>query len=705
MDYEELNSLRTRLTSDWADRDRHIREMRELRFMETAIDVPANMEPELIRSPVGHQIIERMTGTLTTNPMIITMPPASESEDSREASSRVEKFCHAALDQLIKQSDQDVFDLFVESLIADGHGCMRMLYAPQAWKGMPRRQKDEEDKEYSERVEVWKKGKSLPVAWNWLDPLTVYPMYGEFGLEGVLVCDRRDVLSLRPETWKNGDYDLSDLSRFDKSGSTVEFIQWWDHEQLVYAVDNKVVHRAKHKYGVPPFSYAFGLGAASSEPERMGMSCLWPIKDLLPALDRSLSQQATNIRMYCWPTVVFRQNQPFGQLDDEDQGPIHEIDIAPGATVTLYQNEDISFLIWPGNGPDAERYTARLMSMIEKAGLSDPMYGSPTGDSGYAINQLIAAARMRFKPIVAHAKRAMEMQLCTLLDIAEYQIKQRVYVYQYGKNKGWVSLHPSDLKGYRQIEIELNPILPTDTYARSSMAINEVNAGLRSRESAMELIGIHQPDEEMRRILVEQAKQSPQFAEMVTQKALEKAGLLMKQGGMSMGKLQGQYGDLPPELQGAISDRFQQAAPPGQDVQGLGMRPAEAMSPAQDTLGQTPGGGGDQMAQLQEAMGLVQQVAEALGKSPDEVVQWLIQQSQQAGTPIMELLAYLAQRVLGQGAQQGTMMQPGMTPQGPAVMGGPNTPATGHVGPITRPSGMATQPQGPRRQSMEGGGR
>ena len=117
------------------------------------------------------------------------------------------------------------------------------------------------------------------------------------------------------------------------------------------------------------------------------------------------------------------------------------------------------------------------------------MYGAnPGGDSGYAINQLIAAARMRFKPIVVHAERAIEQQLATLLDIVEYRIAQTLHVYSTGGSKsgGWIGIGPDDLNGYRMIRVNLNPIMPTDAYARSSKVINEVNARLKSRRTGME---------------------------------------------------------------------------------------------------------------------------------------------------------------------------------------------------------------------------
>src|SRR4030042_5925273 len=177
----------------WAKRNEMIEEQRALRFMENNIKLPAEMEAEEVRSPIGHQIVERMTGQLTADPPTITVPPASEKQKSVEQSSKMEKFAEGMLKQLETQADSDVIDKFGETLIAAGHGCMRMLYAPQLWRGFPKRNRkdDETDEEYDERTELWKHGKPIPISFSWLDPLTVYPLWSEAGLEAVMEVGRR----------------------------------------------------------------------------------------------------------------------------------------------------------------------------------------------------------------------------------------------------------------------------------------------------------------------------------------------------------------------------------------------------------------------------------------------------------------------------------------------------------------------------------
>lgn len=726
-DLPDIQAIKERLQDDWSARDELIAQLRSLRFMQHTVEVPTTMEAERVKIPDGHQMTERMVGTLTADAPTITIPPASEKVDAEEQASRMEKFILPALDQLERQADSDVIDKFVETLIADGHGCMRMLYAPQLWHGFPRRRRKqkETDVDYDDRTEVWKRGKPLPIAWNWLDPLTVYPMWSEFGLEGILEVDKRDVLTLRSDRWNVQKPNLEELSRLNGTNGAVEFAQWWTPGTLTYAVEGEVVHHQKHNYGSPPYSYALGLGAAINEPGKIGYGVLYPVRDVIPVRDRVLSQKLTSIRIWCWPTIVFKQTAMGQALTPDESGnlPVREIQIAPGLPVTLYQDEEISFLTWQGSGPDADEALQFLMGIIERAGLSESMYGRSVGDSGYAINQLIAAARMRYKPIVAHAERALEQQVARLFDIIEYQIKQTLHVYAYGKGQGWISLGPDDLKGYRQVRVKLNPLMPTDTYARSSQALNEVTGGIRSRYGAMEMIGIQQPEEEMRRILLDKWKERPEVEEFLTREAIKKAGLKLAEDELSAGALGRALPILPPALVKLLTEQAEaQVAVPTQPPGGPGAVPtsqtpglppqqpmgapagmppgapmgppagppmgppmgARAGPPPGQMAGPSPGPmagappvapqpGQGVMAQVPpQLVPVVQQIAQMLGVPVEMLVQKLLQIAQQNGVPLEVVIQGMIEWIQSQagaggapgGGAQASPAGPGGLPPG-----------------------------------------
>jgi len=645
----DIPAVRQDLQSTWSQRNTLIREMRRLRFMENEPTVPLGLEREIIRTPIAYQLCERIIGTLTADPITIKVPPAEKTESAQRSASTVEKWLYAALDRLQQQADDDVIERFVESLIVDGHGCMRMLYAPQMWKGHPKRAKGESHEEYIKRSDAWEKGQPLPIAWSWVDPLNVYPIWGEAGLEAILETDTRNILALNPRRFNmvKDRPALWDLVRMEATRSglsqEVEFTQLWTRDSLTYAVGDTIIHHENHKYRAVPYIYSMGVTVSSRDPSYMGLSMLYPLRHMLPYLDRLLTQKASAIRLWAWPTAVVRtvESSPLGA-----DGLPRTIELEPGKAITLWPGEDISFLSWNGSAPDMDEMVGLMMNMSEKAGLADAMYGmNPGGDSGYAINQLIAAARMKFKPLVAHAERAIEQTVGTLLDIVEYQLGQPVYVYRRGRDSGWVRLAPDDLQGYRQVEVQLNPIMPTDSYARSSQAINETRAGLRSIYSAMENIGIEQPEDEMQQILVEKYLASPQVQQVLIPEAVKRFGLKMQRDrDVSLDELVRLMPQLPPALQAAIQ---------------------------QAIMGGAQGGGMGQMAQMAQMAQMGQMPRNPAGPNVP-------------GLPNSAVLA------------------------GPNTQAAPGAPipraaTVGHVGPVVQPSGIAGgRAPGPRPRGMEG---
>jgi len=552
-----LEALEGTLRSTWSGRDSHIREMRTLRYMEDTVQAPAHMEAEVIQVPAAWTVIERMVGTLTTDAPLITVPPIAATQAAQRQSGKMEKWTQSMLSELARQAEEDVVEKYIECLVADGHACMRMLYAPQLWAGYPKRRKEQEDQEYSDEVEAWKIGRPIPIAWQWVDPLTVYPMWSEGGLEAILEVDERDVLALDQRRWNMGkrNPEITELMRVKMSnGDRVKFAQLWTRDTLTYAVEDKVVHHSKHTYGRPPYVYSFGTNPATREPDKMGLSTLFPLRYVLPQLNRVLSQKATAVRMWAWPTPIY-------QLSDrsalDPNGQPRDLVVEPGTTVVLWPGETLTWLAWSGNGPDIDEMIQIIMSFVERAGISDVLYGSAgSGDSGYLVNQLIQAARMKFKPLVDHAERGLEQMIKVLWDIVEFQCKQPLYVYNRESGKeGWMGLGPEDLNGARQVYVTLQPVMPTDAYAKTSQAINEVGAQLRSRRSAMEMIGVEQPEEMLDEIRVEEWEKTPEVQAFLTAEAVRRAKIKIQEQqapAMTPEMLQQILPSLPPALQQAI---------------------------------------------------------------------------------------------------------------------------------------------------------
>ncbi len=727
----------------WAGRDEMIRFNRELRFMELAVKAPSGMEIEEVRSPSCYQIVERIVGTLTADDIRITVPPASERDKAIEESSRLERATAAILQQIASQQAEEPISRFVECLVADGHGCLRVLHAPQLWHGIPRMDKGEDEADYNSRVEVWKRGKPIPIAVTWLDPLTVFPRWDELGLSCVLEKDERSISEILPQAgrWRVGKEkpDLTELNRLQTDGSEtkVRFAQLWTRSTLTYAVNDIVVMHRKHTYSRPPYIYRTGISPSSRDPSKVGLSVLEPLKYMGPYQDQLLTQIGSLISMYAWPTwkLIASEKSTMGS-----EGPERNIEIVPGKAIPLNPGEDLLPLIPAGLGPEIQQMMQYVSNVHSNAGLSDVLYGNPTGDSGYAISQLIAAARMKLKPIIANAESGIVQLIQTIWDIIEYQIKQRIYVWNDRPvgNKSWLYIAPEDLNGYRQVRVKLNPLLPTDTYAKSSQAINEVGAGIIDLRTARENIGYEQPDEIEQRILVDLAKKDPRVMQVLVDRAIEKAGIelapppvdvagslplmpMAAQQGIAGSMGGGPTGSMPGGVASGALPGAMPGGPPGPMMGGQaptpqGMTPPGAMSPP---MGAPEGAG--QVDPMQLIIQALQQ-----GATPEQVVAALVQAGvpqEQAVQMVQAALAMLAQQGGGGPVGPGPMPEdgqqlgagPGYAPANavmaaPGVMASPPPPPAGtserprppHAGPTRRPQGIAGgKAPGTKRASQE----
>ena len=596
-----LSRIEARLQDDFSERNEEILEMRKLRDMDFDVKIPSGIEAETVIVPTAQQINERMLGMLTTDRPRIKVPPVGPSDDNERQASKMETWTDVALRQLEEQADAEIIERLVECQIVDGVGVARMLYAPFLWRGAPKYKDlpkidDTEDEvarkaRYVEHFDVWKMGRPLPIAWNWIDPLCAYPLWSEAGLEAFMEVDERDIAEFDPTKLNRAKEfpELWELRSHNEGNGKVHFMQYWTRDSLSYCIDHKLVHKINHKYRYPPYVYIAGQSVSDKRPSHRTRSMLYNVKYLIPYLNRLLSQKGTAIRIWCWPTPIVRQSDKFLSQTDPNTGvpQLRTIEIQPGKAVSLYSDEEITFLTWQGNGPDADEMITLIMGMIEKAGISDVMYGQASGEqSGYSINQLIAAARVRFKPLIRHIERGLEMQIKLMWDIIEYQIGSPLPLYVSGEDKGWMYLGPKDLKDYRQVRVEMQPIIPTDAYANSSQAINELQAGLRDTLSAMEKIGIEQPDRMRDRILVDEYMRSEQVKGFLIEAALKRVNFDLEQEAALAASVTPQefeqiWKNLPPAARQAIAmQELQGGGPMGGMPPGLPSGPTAPTGPS-----------------------------------------------------------------------------------------------------------------------------
>ena len=136
-----LRDLESQLVAEFGERNAQIEKFRRLRYMEEPVSIPDayRVTTREVRTPIAREQLKRVIGSLVANEPAITVPPPSSSERARRNASKRATWTVAALRRMGDDASRDVFGMFIDALVADGAGVMKLVYLPDRWSGYPRR--------------------------------------------------------------------------------------------------------------------------------------------------------------------------------------------------------------------------------------------------------------------------------------------------------------------------------------------------------------------------------------------------------------------------------------------------------------------------------------------------------------------------------------------------------------------------------------
>lgn len=303
-------------------------------------------------------------------------------------------------------------------------------------------------------------------------------------------------------TFKMGDVSKNDADGRSYHADTGEDAEYWDAEGCVKVEGGMVKFRRKHNWGFIPFEEVHNIPI----PHRQrGQGDGDQSVGLNEYLNLSISDQADVLSYLANPIVVVRgSKQGTGGLL-----------FAPRAIWELEREGSAEILTWAGSPPSFETQVLRIMQGIEDStGLSAPAYGRevPSGVSGEAIRSILAGFNTR-----TGAKQTfMGVALARICEKA-----QAIWELEYPNEEFEVSgegedpdrgmlVKPSEFKGWYQTRSIFQPQNET---VRVFTELEKLRSKVQSRLTTMRRLGIPNPDEEDRRILIE-AMQDSKIAQM-----------------------------------------------------------------------------------------------------------------------------------------------------------------------------------------------
>ena len=547
-----------RLEEFYNQRNVNIRVWREIALLTRDsywVDSEGNYKPPEDREvrlilPIAHSVIESYLALMLTRPPVISVPSSDIRQIHQTQANNIEKMLYAIWSKTKMTSV--VRDALWHALVG-GWGTIQVCYDPEA---------DLQDK--------------CPIYARSVDPIGFYPMpsarQGEWEYvvlsEHRLVGDLRNTFVLgkdgRRKAVKTAKSVLDDFDDTDR----VKIMEYWDAEWHAFMImpekdmaeEPSIVEGewllppVGHDFKRIPFVTFFGQALPFRDRgERMGVSVLFPLEQLIRYVCQLVSQKASIIARYANPAIVTKTAEGRG----------FEIPPEPfGGQIPLEIQESAEFLLPPGTSPSVDMQLEQILGQLEQAGLPRHIMGQITvgGMSGIAMNLLRTPVLMKVAFKQMSAEEALEDVNELFLRAIENYVISPVYMWGHD-SRGQaieVALDPAEIGGYYRSQVKLSASLPTDETAVTAMLTALKQVGVLSGRTVRDVIQqtlrdmvTQSLDTEEDQILIEKLLAMPDIQMALAQDAAREAGIQLptqQQAGMPGG--QGQIPGMP--MQGAI---------------------------------------------------------------------------------------------------------------------------------------------------------
>lgn len=531
---EYIKELQSHLKTKFQTRDTRIEEIRKARSGTEPPWIPPEHAAKNRVEPFIYRLVwdylRRATSILGTEFPSPTVHP-NEAKDQANSTKR-EAWLSAAYPRLFKN---DAYAQGLDALVETTEAWWKVWEARHGWSAGTR-QEGESNTEYVERVSRYQQA-HFPFRAEHVDSATVRPIFDNEGLAEVLEVTKREALPIARQFtlsyevgagWRKGRFG----EKITGTPATLEWVEYWNRDEYVYLADGEIIRRGRHSYGRVPYFYARSIITSSKDPSDLGMGFAYP----LITLQKTLSSIIT---MWMNWGLINAYPQEVQQAQSEDAmpilGPVTPIEPDERGRVIVPAGWQLGYRVPPGLGGELEKLHSILKGYADEMTLARILQGdlSSSNVSGVAAQLMLAVAKSIFGPGLKAVCRAFDEIAVFLQQRIELSIQEPVPVWEIatGENgtkpkrrKGqWLALGPSDIKGYYQVEHDLDPIIPAEQMSKVLMYNDGVARNLLPNRIAIEQGYLfHNPEEIEIEAYIDNLKKSPQVQMMVVNAAQEK---------------------------------------------------------------------------------------------------------------------------------------------------------------------------------------
>lgn len=620
-DQQYLEALRTQMEVLYAEQDVQIQRMRDVRDGKKRVAISDEfriVDTEMRDTTIADEC-QRVAAMLSIRAPSLSITPVRESDAGQRNATLREHWTEACLHYAGgRRPGLNTFESVTDAVVGDGGGWSKLVFARDIWSERFKLSLDEyQDDEniakgdgktrqakYNEATEDAKKEAGPPFAWRDVDAKSVYPVFtGDRISEVIEVSERPEITTFRQyrlKRDKGGNIvfpeELGDQQPIHTTMSlgVVEFVEHWDDTWVSYLITgrnatgehtSKIVAQWEHGYGRHPYFWAPGLmrsywsnhkvGWGVSESKRWLVeyrSFLWTLVANVAARDAMPPIQRKKVAVNIQATGVSGEPRAAERWDPR---VIYNLD--PGEELIPLQFPPIAQSIM-----ELIKIVDESIAKLEAPRVNSEIGGGMEG-AGFAINQILAEARVRFNPLANSIERMLEELTRFLWHLVRTKIKEDVWVFSDHEGGGFIKAGPMDLTNGVVVTWKIDPEMPSAKLIEGRYWDEQVKAGFASKDQAIKEQG-RNPDEVREGIAMDRMRTTPWYQSAQDRLVLEQLGI--GDQGQKVGAPlpiagQGQPGGIPAPMGGA----------PGSspDMGALSVAPGGMPGPMQPPMGGPPG--------------------------------------------------------------------------------------------------------------------
>lgn len=641
-----LLSLRTEQEQVFSDDNAQIDRMRQVRTLSrpTIIDQKYRINDIEVRDPTLADEIQRVVATLSVNPPTIRVIPPRIGDTAEANATLREKWTEAVLDVAGTHPTGHTRQQMVDACVGDGGSWTKLLFKSDMWEhrfGIESGISDDDDlattalkaKAYDALTEDAKKVAGPPFVWQSVDVRNVNPLWTGIRLTGMLEVQERPIhaalrdFQLGIRSGRKGIELVPEvlgqpMNKIDaqKRPKTVLFLEFWDREWCSYVVvlpggvpgsDARIVKQFRHRYGRVPYFYApgytFNWQTNHKVAWSIGESKRWLV-EYVGYLETIHAQVAA--RDAFTPLIRSLPEMSTGNYGDSNAPVLPEFwEIRQ--IYNLRPGEKLEPLQFPGVGPALKEQIQMAKEQLQS--LVSPKMQTASGSglegAGFAINQVLAEARVTQDPICKHLEQMMTEVTRFLWKLVRERVQETVWVRAVGKaGTTWMGAGPDDLADTVLLEWHLDPERPSAKLIEERYWHERIEKGTAGRHMAITEMGSN-PDEVDDDRELDRIRQTDWYQkrhDLLLMQRLERGDILLEaaQQAITTGQLPG--GATTPLMPGnpqaaTPPPGFPQPPQPGAGAQGMGTQAVPDMG--QLALQPSPGRPGPGPAGLQSLGG------------------------------------------------------------------------------------------------------